>query len=84
MLSIYQFSSSQYINEMIGELFIAHDMPEPPKESFLKGLFGGGVRSLDREELCKLADHLEIGLSLLAYTILLHTHRFLFYSSVSN
>lgn len=38
---------------MIGELFIPHDMPEPPKESFLKGLFGGGVRSLDREELCK-------------------------------
>lgn len=42
------------MNEMIGELFIPHDMPEPPKESFLKGLFGGGVRALDREELCKL------------------------------
>lgn len=37
---------------MIGELFIPHEMPEPPKESFLKGLFGGGYRNLDREELC--------------------------------
>lgn len=36
---------------MMGELFLALDMPEPPKESFFKGLFGGGVRSLDREEL---------------------------------
>lgn len=38
---------------MMGDLFIGHDMPEPPKESFFKGLFGGGSRSLDREELCK-------------------------------
>jgi len=38
---------------MVGELFLPHDMPEPPKEGFFKGLFGGGVRSLDREELCK-------------------------------
>ncbi|XP_069687286.1 syntaxin-binding protein 5 isoform X5 [Periplaneta americana] len=37
--------------EMVGELFLPHDMPEPPKESFFKGLFGGGTRSLDREEL---------------------------------
>lgn len=35
----------------MGELFLALDMPEPPKESFFKGLFGGGIRSLDREEL---------------------------------
>lgn len=28
------------------------EMPEPPKEGFFKGLFGGGVRPLDREELC--------------------------------
>lgn len=27
------------------------EMPEPPKEGFFKGLFGGGVRPLDREEL---------------------------------
>lgn len=38
---------------MIGELFSPTDMPEPPKESFFKGLFGGGARNLDREELCK-------------------------------
>ncbi|KAK7794266.1 hypothetical protein R5R35_013601 [Gryllus longicercus] len=39
------------LTEMVGELFLPHDMPEPPKESFFKGLFGGGSRSLDREEL---------------------------------
>ncbi|XP_026472199.1 syntaxin-binding protein 5 isoform X3 [Ctenocephalides felis] len=37
--------------EMMCELFVATDMPEPPKESFFKGLFGGGPRPLDREEL---------------------------------
>ncbi|KAK5649859.1 hypothetical protein RI129_000888 [Pyrocoelia pectoralis] len=37
--------------EMMGELFLPLDMPEAPKESFFKGLFGGGIRSLDREEL---------------------------------
>lgn len=43
------------MNEMIGELFSPMDMPEPPKESFaiFKGLFGGGTRNLDREELCE-------------------------------
>jgi hypothetical protein len=40
---------------MVGELFLPHDMPEPPKEGFFKGLFGGGIRSLDREELCELS-----------------------------
>lgn len=45
------FYSSE-LTEMIGDLFITVDMPEPPKESFFKGLFGGGSRSLDREELC--------------------------------
>ncbi|XP_023311106.1 syntaxin-binding protein 5 isoform X2 [Anoplophora glabripennis] len=39
------------LTEMMGELFLPLDMPEPPKEGFFKGLFGGGVRSLDREEL---------------------------------
>lgn len=38
---------------MLGDLFLPTEMPEAPKESFFKGLFGGGVRSLDREELCK-------------------------------
>ncbi|XP_031780459.1 syntaxin-binding protein 5 isoform X9 [Nasonia vitripennis] len=39
------------LTEMMGDLFIGQDMPEPPKESFFKGLFGGGTRSVDREEL---------------------------------
>ncbi|XP_052741109.1 syntaxin-binding protein 5 isoform X2 [Bicyclus anynana] len=39
------------LNEMVGELFLPRDMPEPPKESFFRGLFGGGARPLDREEL---------------------------------
>lgn len=38
---------------MLGELYLTCEMPEPPKESFFKGLFGGGTRSIDREELCK-------------------------------
>lgn len=37
---------------MMGELFQPHEMPEPPKQSFFIGLFGGGSRSIDREELC--------------------------------
>ncbi|KAJ8723575.1 hypothetical protein PYW08_003487 [Mythimna loreyi] len=41
----------QQLNEMIGELFLPRDMPEPPKESFFRGLFGGGARPFDREEL---------------------------------
>ncbi|CAH2210287.1 jg3099 [Pararge aegeria aegeria] len=48
----------QQLNEMIGELFLPRDMPEPPKESFFRGLFGGGSRPLDREELfISLSDH---------------------------
>ncbi|XP_037083443.1 syntaxin-binding protein 5-like isoform X2 [Pollicipes pollicipes] len=39
------------LQDMVGELFLACDTPEPPQQSFFKGLFGGGVRSLDREEL---------------------------------
>nr|XP_024214849.1 syntaxin-binding protein 5 isoform X5 [Halyomorpha halys] len=39
------------LGEIVGDLFLPHDMPEPPKESFFRGLFGGGARSLDREEL---------------------------------
>ena len=26
-------------------------MPEPPKQSFFKGFFGGGTKQLDRDEL---------------------------------
>ncbi|XP_029661464.1 syntaxin-binding protein 5 isoform X1 [Formica exsecta] len=54
-MEIQKFSvSSEFcaeLTEMMGDLFIGHDMPEPPKEGFFKGLFGGGSRSLDREEL---------------------------------
>ncbi|XP_071570430.1 syntaxin-binding protein 5 isoform X8 [Temnothorax nylanderi] len=54
-MEIQKFSvSSEFcgeLTEMMGDLFIGHDMPEPPKESFFKGLFGGGSRNLDREEL---------------------------------
>ena len=38
---------------MLGELFIPRETPEAPKTGFLKSLFGGGVSTLDREELCK-------------------------------
>ncbi|CAL4095912.1 unnamed protein product, partial [Meganyctiphanes norvegica] len=39
------------LKDYLGELFQACNMPEPPKQSFFKGLFGGGVSQLDREEL---------------------------------
>ncbi|XP_057339582.1 syntaxin-binding protein 5 isoform X12 [Microplitis mediator] len=39
------------LTEMMGDLFSTVDMPEAPKESFFKGLFGGGTRNIDREEL---------------------------------
>lgn len=35
------------------EAFVAKDNPEPPKQSFLKNLFGSGPSVLDRQELCK-------------------------------
>lgn len=47
-------SHSHQYNNMLGDLYVPHEMPEAPKESFFKGLFGGGMRNLDREELCKL------------------------------
>jgi hypothetical protein len=52
-IMLLNFSLS--LTEMVGDLFLPHDMPEPPKESFFRGLFGGGARSLDREELCELS-----------------------------
>ncbi|KAG5682794.1 hypothetical protein PVAND_012122 [Polypedilum vanderplanki] len=42
---------SQNYNDMLGDLYLQCEMPEPPKESFFKGLFGGGAKSIDREEL---------------------------------
>ncbi|XP_067638462.1 syntaxin-binding protein 5 isoform X2 [Eurosta solidaginis] len=40
-----------FILDMMGELYTSHEMPEQPKDGFFKGLFGGGTKSLDREEL---------------------------------
>jgi hypothetical protein len=57
--------ASQNYNDMLGELYLQCEMPEPPKESFFKGLFGGGTKSIDREELCKcpfLSPHLNANL----------------------
>lgn len=48
---IWLFRST--LGDLMGEMFMPCEMPEPPKEGFFKGLFGGGVRPLDREELCK-------------------------------
>ncbi|KAA0185337.1 hypothetical protein HAZT_HAZT004322 [Hyalella azteca] len=39
------------MQELLGDLFLPCEMPEAPKQSFFKGLFGGGVSQLDREEL---------------------------------
>ncbi|XP_065223796.1 syntaxin-binding protein 5 isoform X3 [Planococcus citri] len=39
------------MSELVGELFLPRDMPEPPKQSLFKSLLGGGARSVDREEL---------------------------------
>lgn len=39
------------LNEMLGELFLPHETPEPPKQSFFNNLFGGGAKTVDREEL---------------------------------
>jgi syntaxin-binding protein 5 len=41
----------QIMNSMFGDLYLECEMPEKPKEGFFTGLFGGGVRNLDREEL---------------------------------
>lgn len=51
-LQLFLFFSLS-LSEMVGELFLPHEMPELPKQSFFQGLFGGGVRQLDREELCE-------------------------------
>ncbi|XP_052807592.1 syntaxin-binding protein 5-like isoform X11 [Mya arenaria] len=39
------------LSEMLGELFLPMETPEPPKQGFFKNLFGGGPSMLDREEL---------------------------------
>ena len=44
---------SEEIANMQGDLFLPKDIPEPPKPSFIRNLFGGGLAVLDRQELCK-------------------------------
>ncbi|KFM75800.1 Syntaxin-binding protein 5, partial [Stegodyphus mimosarum] len=39
------------LQDMMGTLFLTKEMPEPPKQGFFKGLFGGGPSILDKEEL---------------------------------
>lgn len=43
---------STLFSEMAPQLYMEAEMPEAPKASFLVGLFGGGTKSFDREELC--------------------------------
>lgn len=45
------------MEDLLGQMWIEREMPERPKESFLSGLFGGGYRNVDREELCELIIH---------------------------
>lgn len=47
------FLHSRDMSELVGEIFLPRDMPEPPKQSLIKSLLGGGMKSVDREELCK-------------------------------
>lgn len=63
--------NSQQLTEMMGEVFLARDMPEPPKEGFFRGLFGGGARPLDREELCEYINYYSHVTHILKFTSLL-------------
>lgn len=53
LFRVFNSVFSQFILEMMGELYTVQEMPEQPKEGFFKGLFGGGAKLLDREELCE-------------------------------
>ncbi|XP_054724020.1 syntaxin-binding protein 5-like isoform X2 [Uloborus diversus] len=44
-------SFGNLLQDMMGTLFLTKEMPEPPKQGFFKGLFGGGPSILDKEEL---------------------------------
>ena len=40
------------LTQSLGKIFQERtELPEPPKQSFFKGFFGGGVKQLDRDEL---------------------------------
>ncbi|XP_037699949.1 syntaxin-binding protein 5 isoform X3 [Choloepus didactylus] len=47
----YSQETCENLQEMLGELFTPVETPEAPNRGFLRGLFGGGAQSLDREEL---------------------------------
>ncbi|XP_041353859.1 syntaxin-binding protein 5-like isoform X4 [Gigantopelta aegis] len=47
----YSADISETLNDMLGDLFLACDTPEAPKQSFFKNLFSGGQAIFDREEL---------------------------------
>ena len=53
LLNYCSFYCSKELQDQLGNLFVACETPEPPKQGFFKELFGGGVSQLDREELCK-------------------------------
>jgi len=43
---------SNIMDTLLGDFFVEIEMPEKPKEGFFTGLFGGGSKPFDREELC--------------------------------
>ncbi|CAK8687922.1 unnamed protein product [Clavelina lepadiformis] len=47
----YSLETFENIQEVIGHVFIPCQSPEKPQPGFLKGLFGGGFASIDRQEL---------------------------------
>ena len=53
-LTKFTISSSfcENLPDMVGSVYNSpKDLPEPPKQSFLKGFFGGAPTPLDRDEL---------------------------------
>lgn len=49
--------STDYLQEMLGELFTPIETPEAQNRGFLKGFFGGNAQTFDREELCECSSH---------------------------
>ncbi|BFZ09853.1 hypothetical protein BsWGS_12892 [Bradybaena similaris] len=47
----YSAEIAETLNEMLGDLYIPNELPEAPKQSFLKSLFSTAAATLDREEL---------------------------------